>query len=76
MNATHIYLLWLDRPQDKRIFTIYDLSSTQQFTLHPVREIVEISTAWIEVSNVSGPSSISPTHGCLYGLCAVHVQVC
>lgn len=53
VNETHVYLLWLNRPQNQRIFALYDLSP-QSVTLRPVREISESSPAWIQVSNVSG----------------------
>lgn len=83
VNATHVYLLWLNRPQNKRIFTLYDLSSTQSVTLQPVREVMESSTAWIEVSNVSGSAYvIACVCMCVCTVCVplqVHlhgVQVC
>lgn len=62
VNEAHVYLLWLNRPQDRRIFTLYDLSSSQSGALPPVREITESSTAWIEVSNVSGPVYLMYIH--------------
>ena len=54
VNDTHVYIVWLNRPQNRRIFALYDLSSPQSATFHPVRQTLERSTAWIEVSNVSG----------------------
>ena len=66
MNETHVYLLWLNRPQNQRIFALYDLSP-QSVTLHPVREISESSPAWIQVSNVRVCAHVQHEH--------IHVNV-
>ena len=75
VNETHAYLLWLNRPQNKRIFALYDFSGSQLEPLHPVREVIEQSTAWIEVSNVSY-MDVCCVRTFVYLMCILGMCVC
>ena len=53
LNETHLYLVWLNRTQNERIFTMYDISGGRSMENRPVRQVKEsVEMGWIVTDNV------------------------